>query len=278
MGQEKISQNLVSGFRTTGIYPVDRQEILRKLAGGTDENQQQSESSLLIAETIKSVLEKSRYEKTPRQRTKKKRIAVVPGKSVSTVDYADSDPEEESDEDQEPMEDALEGEQEEYEEESSTACGERLAHRGAPAIASLPSEIQKRKKKKLAEAAVGIPVWNTNLIEPVKVADCSISDFLVVTYEDDYGGSHWYLGRVEALPRTPDGEEDEVSVSCMEPPGPKTQFFWPSKPDVICVLESNILGRLKAHPQPRGSTSRNFFISGAVMEMAEDLHVNAMAC
>ncbi len=75
---------------------------------------------------------------------------------------------------------------------------------------------------------------------------------------------------MEELVQGEDG--NEANVSFMYPHGPKTSFQWPTPEDICCVPADHVLGRLKSHPEPRGL--RNFCISPAAMDEAEDLYLD----
>lgn len=78
-----ISNNLKSGFRATGIYPLDRNAILQKLPNEDDPN---------INDIVVNYLKDKRFEKTDKNR-KRKKINVAPGQSVTsaTLNNEDSD-------------------------------------------------------------------------------------------------------------------------------------------------------------------------------------------
>jgi len=71
-----ISENLVSGFKATGIYPCNRQVILDKFPREVDET--------VVNETLTTYLKSQRFDKTDKNQ-KRKKINVAPGKSVTSA-------------------------------------------------------------------------------------------------------------------------------------------------------------------------------------------------
>lgn len=76
-------ENIIkSGFRATGIYPLDRNQVLKRLPDGVNDNLNET----ALSEALKDQLKTMRYGKEVPKEKKKKRLTVVPGKSISAVD------------------------------------------------------------------------------------------------------------------------------------------------------------------------------------------------
>ena len=78
--EHKGKENMKAGFRKAGIYPLNRNEVLSRLpsteASATDE----------VSDSFIKHLEELRGNDVTEKRKKRKKIDVVPGKSVSTED------------------------------------------------------------------------------------------------------------------------------------------------------------------------------------------------
>ena len=73
-------QNVRAGFRATGIHPIDRQQVLKRLPKA--ENPEEGNSNGEVNECIIGLLKSIRGE-TDRPRGRKRRIPTEPGKSIS---------------------------------------------------------------------------------------------------------------------------------------------------------------------------------------------------
>lgn len=82
----KAAENLISGFRKTGLCPLDPSEPKRRLPPEENNNQ---DSASLVSSAVVEFLKEMRYDPalTPQTRQRKK-ITVEPGKSVSANDIA----------------------------------------------------------------------------------------------------------------------------------------------------------------------------------------------
>ena len=79
----KDAENLKSGFRKTGIYPLDRKQVLARLPGSQDG------SAEAVSESFIEHLVQMRGEDKDAPRRKRLKVSVVPGKSVSADDVVD---------------------------------------------------------------------------------------------------------------------------------------------------------------------------------------------
>ena len=74
------SDNLIAGFRKSGIYPIDRQQVLKRLPSHSLD----SSVSSVVGETFLEEIMKKREEITKgHQKTGRKKLNVSPGKSIS---------------------------------------------------------------------------------------------------------------------------------------------------------------------------------------------------
>lgn len=81
-------ENLISGFKKTGIYPVDKEQPLSRLP-----RQDRIVHAELIADSFMQKLIQHRADICPEKKTiKKKKLNVAPGKSISATDLAEVGP------------------------------------------------------------------------------------------------------------------------------------------------------------------------------------------
>lgn len=85
---ETLSQNIKSGFRGTGIIPLDKTQVLKRLP---QERNREDDDPNAWTESVVELLKESRNACKP-TRAKKKKIQVEPGKSVSTEDFSKPQP------------------------------------------------------------------------------------------------------------------------------------------------------------------------------------------
>lgn len=89
--QEKAIDNLKSGFRKTGIFPIDRQQVLNRLCNTIITNASETVREN-VGNTFIEHLKKVRQEATTvRQIRRKKRLNVPPGKSISSTDFMNNE-------------------------------------------------------------------------------------------------------------------------------------------------------------------------------------------
>lgn len=77
-----IKRNLISGFNATGIYPLNRAKVLNKIPA----SQNEAEVTAAVRDSLTDFLKEQRFGKDSEPTRKKKRLAVEPGKSISTID------------------------------------------------------------------------------------------------------------------------------------------------------------------------------------------------
>lgn len=90
--QEKLSDNIIAGFRGTGIFPLDRQQVLKRLPSDTVEDCASEPAAQAMVATLTTMFKEARYGKGDAPaRGRKKKINVAPGRSVSAEDIEDID-------------------------------------------------------------------------------------------------------------------------------------------------------------------------------------------
>lgn len=88
---EKISENaetnIISGFRKTGIIPLNKEEVLKLLPKEQlDEDEREALNTTMI-----DLLKEMRYSEKPRKKNTNKKLSVEPGKSVQCDSSSESD-------------------------------------------------------------------------------------------------------------------------------------------------------------------------------------------
>lgn len=90
--EPNIKQNILAGFMKAGISPLNKEKVLNRLPGNHKRHELSMEEKEAIDESVLSLLKEMRYgSQSTRITNKKKKINVIPGKSVEDSDYIDSD-------------------------------------------------------------------------------------------------------------------------------------------------------------------------------------------
>ena len=84
----ETNDNLKSGFKKCGIYPLNAQPVIARLPGGLTGSQTTEESASAVSSAIINMLH-SMISPPESNRRQKKRIDVAPGKGISTSDLHD---------------------------------------------------------------------------------------------------------------------------------------------------------------------------------------------
>lgn len=84
----RIEKNLKNGFRATGIVPFDKNEVLKKLPSTTEANSNVEEA---VSDTLVRYLESKRVVQPPTSRSKRTKIRVEPGKSITAPSSSESE-------------------------------------------------------------------------------------------------------------------------------------------------------------------------------------------
>ena len=88
--KESQSANLISGFRTTGLCPLNKEEVLRKLPHSDNGNDPNDSVSGAFVTYLKEVRYGDESEPTTK-RTRRKVVGVEPGQSIGTVNIHATD-------------------------------------------------------------------------------------------------------------------------------------------------------------------------------------------
>lgn len=76
-------QNIISGFEATGLVPLNKHKILDKLPKALQENAEQADD---MANSLKEVFQRARFNNTDRSYARKKKMNVEPGRSIGEND------------------------------------------------------------------------------------------------------------------------------------------------------------------------------------------------
>lgn len=211
-------QSLVSGFRKCGIYPLNREAVLERMPLEEEE----IESPIVpisenVSNTVLTFLTEQRYGPADAVPSKRQKISVEPGKSISTEDLA-------------------------------------VASTSAPKAGSSKKKQKKRKtnvEEQLEEEAVDdvaqIPDFppDSEEFSPDNFPETntfSIGEYVIVDYEGEK-----FPGKIVNL----DTDEFEVSVMCMK----GQDWAWPEKLDQMWYFKKDVLERIK-EPELIESASR----------------------
>lgn len=230
----KGPDNLTAGFRKSGIYPTDRQQVLKRLPSGSLD----TSISSLIGESFLEQISKKRQEATECRRVKrKKNLNVPPGKSISSEEFKAALPTE-----QLPVD----------EDQPSTSTGVKAYDkRGRPDLKTLKKKRKKRDTDSNSEEendrfslqdsedsetfsefetqlTPSIPdVQPSNFLQHLKVGD-----FVLVRYECEL-----YPGRIVQFE-----DDGEVLISAMKKSA--SNWKWPSTPDEIHYSKDEIVQQI----------------------------------
>lgn len=210
---ESCGDNIRSGFRKTGIVPLDRQEILNLLPNkGVDANPVGIEENM--DESVKGLLRELRYGKEkPRPRTsRKEKLQVEPGRSVKNV----GEDEPESEEDLEMSHDSNEEDEEYYTDASEESEKE------------------------------------TEVVEPTPEVDymaLNVGNFLVVKLKDQITKKDkLYCSQVSCVSETSSGCNRVIEVSFLKQYRcHKDTFVWPEIKEASVVYPHEVIACL---PKP----------------------------
>lgn len=81
--QSAVKRNLINAFRCSGIYPLDRQQVFKKLP--PEAENEESDPTLEVETALTALLKEQRFGESTRPQRKKKRLDVAPGCSISTA-------------------------------------------------------------------------------------------------------------------------------------------------------------------------------------------------
>ncbi|KAJ8909599.1 hypothetical protein NQ315_003709 [Exocentrus adspersus] len=84
--EDNKAANVKAGFRKSGIYPLNRHEVLSRLPQMSDEIEA-TEAAEHVSRAVVEVLKDLRYSTTPNTQRKRKKIVVTAGKSVIGADF-----------------------------------------------------------------------------------------------------------------------------------------------------------------------------------------------
>lgn len=83
MGDDNTKKNVLAGFRASGIYPLDKDEVLKRLPNSLNNiEQNRTEETTELVESFQLFLERTRTAETAPLKKRKKKVDLPPGKSV----------------------------------------------------------------------------------------------------------------------------------------------------------------------------------------------------
>lgn len=211
-----IRRNLINSFAATGIYPLNKFEVLQKIP--TDENECQTVNN--VESVLTDFLKEKRFGKDDAAKPRrKKRLNIQPGKSIATVE--DSDNENSSIHDEiEPVSDVENSEGE---------------HIGSPEHESNVSECGESSGVVIKPA--------DQIAEKASADNLQEKNFVVVQFTYDENLKHEKIKKYVA--QILNISDNKYQVKCMRPYLQKANtFIFPNVEDICEVLLNNIIFKL----------------------------------
>ncbi|XP_055838495.1 uncharacterized protein LOC129906661 [Episyrphus balteatus] len=84
---DKARENLISGFRATGIYPCDRQQVLSKLDKTESRTNNTTSNMMNLSDSVLDYMKRLRTPDTSTRKPRKKKVNTEPGASVTMADF-----------------------------------------------------------------------------------------------------------------------------------------------------------------------------------------------
>ena len=215
--EEKIqfrhASNLIAGFRACGIVPFNREAVLNKLSS----RQSEQISNQVLNDSVLRILQQNITAPAPR-RKRARRVAVEPGKSVSTEDFPDTDSTD--------NEDGFSSEDENAAATGSQTFQDQLA------VSSLPSESA-----------------NSNLtgVKTICEGEVKTGQWLLVNFAPKNSKMKAYLGQCLTITRVIDpSTRKEFEGSFLRNKSRRecdtALFVYPEKEDICDFYFENVVG------------------------------------
>lgn len=250
----KESKNAIAGFKASGIYPLDKEQVLKKIPKQKNEEEEVAEINRSWTEAIVNHLKEARgFTNTPQSRPRRgKRLAVPAGKSIVPDDVINK----EIDEDNITLNNAevMESEEEadvdneapvEYEEEiEEETCSSFLGDHTKSASTSKQSEIEEQNNKQ-------------------EDSELNKSDFVIVQFPTEKR-NRFYIGQI-----TDKVSDDEFVINFLRKRvGLKESYFYfPNVKDEDFILKKDIVKKLKS---PKVTRGKYVFVL-EMLEMVENI-------
>lgn len=248
--KENAAKNIASGFRKTGIIPLDRNEVLNVIPPNPSLNEEHEEA---LNNSFVTLLKEMRYEKPTIKR--KKKINVEPGKSVAGQPENSGHSEDETDSEAQTVEPEQDcDETSSY--ESLPSFNYKKLKTDAPKTDDNDSDtiplVQLLKKAEDDSATNFVKRNNKTFynVKPVKtLCDINASDWVLVAFATDKGLEKFYIGIVQEI------KENKFIGSFLRNKPTKNEcgywYIWPAVNDISEFEFNAIVGKLEKPKETR---------------------------
>lgn len=224
------AKNVRSGFRKCGIVPINPDEILSRLPSDSQVPENDAEA---LTDSVVDILRELRYENLPKPRQQRKKVNVLPGRSVAGTDFnetkcSDSNDIENISLHSAPEEDTMKDHIMEDDEESLPDFSQGPSSTSSVNEHLCPIECFVTKNGKTFEG-----------VFPVTIQSIKIDDWILVQFF-----SQKYIGRVQSIDENYTANFLRVMPSMKRPPN-KTFFVYPDIPDLTEFSFDQIIGKVK---------------------------------
>lgn len=89
--ENKVELNLKSGFQTCGIFPLDKEQVLKKMNKTVTPGIEVDDGKVL-SDAVLSYMKNLREPETLNRRVRKKKVSTAPGQSICIADFVHVEP------------------------------------------------------------------------------------------------------------------------------------------------------------------------------------------
>lgn len=246
--EENREKNIRSGFRKCGIFPVNREEVLKQLPSYVNNAVQETEEH--VNKAVVDLLKKFRYPEQPTQRTKRKKVDVPAGKSIGGADfYNENESENESESENEPEDNSSDDESFQRNVTVGEKNGQEESGESDEDMHLTLAEL-KNHEKQIPEKIECFASYNGRTFDnvfPISPESIKKSIWLVVAFLAEHGKIRkykYYIGKVLNL----DQHDKEFEGSFLRYRATKQFpgyiYGFPNVPDVCVFQYDQIVGQV----------------------------------
>lgn len=246
--KDKSAENLMAGFRKTGISPIDKSQVLSRLPQSAASVSGTSSTIELVSQSFIDHITAARHGSNDKGvvRARRRKVSCAAGKSIAAEDIAGPSqmPQKKHRKKAENQDTADVG-------DHSTRSDSEAENPEVPRVSDGESSVGDSDVEAFnVEADTDTSTTSPGVRSKHTTILPNEGDFVLVTYEGDH-----YPGEVKSV------KKNGFQVSCMVKTG---QYWkWPSKPDLLLYPPSDIIQLIS---EPKKISRRGLF---SVQEMAE---------
>ena len=244
--EPNASRNLQSGFRKCGIHPLAPNEVLSQLPGGHEQPERgyAADVGADVDASLMNYLQEARYGDETAHR-KRRRLNVVPGRSVA------QDPEDSSDDESNGSRNQSDADSFDSEESDDPDDDEDLANTDSTGSADPPTRTHRAAVPRNIDHSdeVGEPSEPQHIegVVPIGIGELRVSDFVLATVLGKTT-KKIFVAQVISI------DSDDTKVTYLKQTG-KSSFVFPAVEDSGLVLQQDLLGKIvDIKPDRRGTT------------------------